>query len=72
MELMNIIKNEDFEPMNYNLLGRYKFCNTIINSCFEYLRESNNEDIMKNGIIIVLWFMVMGPPSSIRICSIQQ
>ena len=48
MELMNISKMKSFEPINYKLPGRYKFYSTIINACFEYLRESNNEDIMKN------------------------
>ena len=33
--------------MNYNLPGRYKFYSTIINACFEFFRESNNEEIMK-------------------------
>ena len=46
MELINIFKKESFEPMNYNIPGRYKFYSTIINTCFESLRESNNEDIM--------------------------
>ena len=72
MGLMNIVKKENFEPMNYKLSGRYKFYSTIINVCFVSIRESNNEEIMKNLIIIVLWFLVMGPPPSLRICSIQQ
>ena len=72
MELMNIFKKRSIEPMNYKLSVRYKFYSTIINACFEYLRESKNEDVMKNRIIIVLWFLVMVPPSSLRICSMQQ
>ena len=72
MELMNISKKEIFEPMNYKLPGIYKFYGTIINACFESFRESNNEDIMKNRIIIVLWFLLMVPTSSLRICSMQQ
>ena len=32
--------------MDYKLPGRYNFYSTIINACFEYLREINNEDIM--------------------------
>ena len=47
MELIDIFKKENFEPMNYKLPVRYKFYSTIINACFESLRESNNEDIMK-------------------------
>ena len=42
--------------MNYKLLGRYKFYSTIINEYFEYLRDSNNEEIIKkynNGCIMV-------------------
>ena len=62
MELMSIVKKESFEPINYKLPGRYNFYNTIINACFESLRESNNEYIMKTMIILVLWFLVMGPP----------
>ena len=56
MELMNISKKEGFEPMNYKLPGVYKFYSTIINACFEYFREINNEDIMKkydNSCIVV-------------------
>ena len=49
MELTDIFKKESFEPMNYKLPGRYKFYSTIINACFEYLRESNNAYIMKKG-----------------------
>ena len=48
--------------MKYTLPGRYKFYSKIINACFESLREGNNEEIMINIIIIVLWFLVMGPP----------
>ena len=47
MELMNISKEESFEPMNYKLPGVYKFYCKIINACFEYFREINNEDNMK-------------------------
>ena len=72
MELMKFFKNGIFEPMNYKLPGIYKFYSTIINACFEYLKEINNEYEMKNRIILVLWFLVMVPPSSIKICSIQQ
>ena len=46
MELIDIFKNESFEPMNYKLPGRYKFYSTIINEFFGSLRESNNEYIM--------------------------
>ena len=46
MELIDIFKNENVEPMNYKLPGGYKFYSTIINACFESLRESNNEYIM--------------------------
>ena len=53
MELINIFKKEICEPMNYKLPGRYKFYSTIINVCFESLRESNNEDNTKNRIVIV-------------------
>ena len=56
MELIDIVKKESFETMNYKLPGKYKFYSTIINACFEYLRESNNEDIMKkynNSCIVV-------------------
>ena len=54
MELLNIVKKESFEPINYKLPGRYNFYNILINTCFEYLRESNNEYIMKSMIILVL------------------
>ena len=56
MELINIFKKEGFEPMNYKLPGRYKFYSTIINACFESLRESKNEYIMNkydNYFIVV-------------------
>ena len=56
MELIDIVKNESFEPINYKLPGKYKFYSTIINACFEYLRESNNEEITKkyiNSCIVV-------------------
>ena len=72
MELLNISKNESFEPMNYKLPGIYKFYSKIINACFEYFRDSYNEDIMKNMISLVLWCLLMVPPSSLRICSMQQ
>ena len=72
MKLIDIVKKESFVPINYKLTMRYKFYSTIINECFESFRESNNEYIMKNMIILVFWFLLMGPPSSLRICSIQQ
>ena len=72
MELLNISKKEGFEPMNYKLPGIYKFYSTIINACFEYFREIYNEYIMKNRVILVLWFLLMVPPSSLRMCSMQQ
>ena len=56
MELMNIVKNENFEPMNYKISGIYKFYSTITNACFVSIRESNNEEIMKkydNSCIVV-------------------
>ena len=56
MELIDIFKKEIFEPMNYKIPGRYKFYRTIINACFEYLREGNNEDIIRkydNSCIVV-------------------
>ena len=71
MELMNISKKEGFEPMNYKLPGIYKFYSTIINACFEYFREINDKYIKKR-IIILLWFILMVPPSSLRICSMKQ
>ena len=46
MELINILKNESFESINYKLPGRYNFYGTIINACLESLREINSEDIM--------------------------
>ena len=72
MELMNISKKEGFEPMNYKLPGIYKFYGKIINACFESFRDSYNEDIMKNMIILVFWFLLMVPPSSLMVCSMQQ
>ena len=72
MEMLNISKKESFEPMNYKLPGIYKFYSTIINACFEYFREINNEYIVKNRIILVLWFLLMVPPSSLRMCSMKQ
>ena len=72
MKLIDIVKKESFVPINYKLTMRYKFYSKIINECFEYFRESNNEDIMKNMIILVLWFLLKGPQSSLRICSMQQ
>ena len=71
MEMMNISKKEGFEAMNYKLPGQYKFYSAIINAGFEYFRESKNEDIMKNMIILVLWFLLKGQPQSLRICSIE-
>ena len=68
MELLNISKKEGNEPINYKLPGIYKFYSKIINACFEYFKDSYNEDIMKNMIIIVFWFLLMVPPSSLRIC----
>ena len=54
MELLKIVRKESYKPMNYKLPGRYNFYSTIINACFESLRESNNEYIMKSMIILVL------------------
>ena len=47
MEMIDIVKKESFEPINYKHPGRYKFYSTIINASFEYLRESNNEYILR-------------------------
>ena len=44
---IKIAEKESFEPMNYKLPGIYKFYSTIINTCFEYLRDSNSTEIMK-------------------------
>ena len=50
--------------MNYNLSVRYKFYSTIINVCFESLRESNNEDVMKKYDISCI--LVSGYGSTIK------